>query len=214
MPNSKWANTQQRILDAATGMFSISGYNGVSMRDIAAVAKVNETSIYRYYPGKRELFIAALDTELSKVRLDTDQIAKLVAMPDEHAARVALFRIIIQKVSHHRALIRLLQFSVLEDSDDLNDICRRHVRQIHQTAREFLRDSPECGKTQRFEARLTIFVLIAVFIALKDFYPKLFGNRLSTESLEDAASTCADLWHVALAERTEDSVPSAPPGHD
>jgi len=86
MPSSGSAIIQQQILTAATELFAASGYYGTSTREIARVAKVNETSIYRYYPGKRELFLATLDAELSKVQLNDDQIAKLLTAPDAHAA--------------------------------------------------------------------------------------------------------------------------------
>ena len=80
MPNSGSVIIKQRILDAATDLFAASGYNGVSTRDIARTAAVNETSIYRHYPGKRELFLAALDAELSKVRLKAEQMSHLAAV--------------------------------------------------------------------------------------------------------------------------------------
>lgn len=62
MPNSEPSRLQQRILDAATDLFSSMGYHGASTRDIARVAEVNETSIYRYYPCKRDLFLAFVAT--------------------------------------------------------------------------------------------------------------------------------------------------------
>ena len=199
MPNSGSAVIQQRILTAATDLFAASGYNGASTREIARTAKVNETSIYRYYPGKRELFLATLDAELSKVKLNDEQIAKLLTAPDSHAAVLALFQVMVGAVLQRRDLVRLIQFSVLEYNDDLEDLYRRHIRQILQHASEYLARWPELGETQKFDQRVTIFAFIAAFVALKDFYPKIAGDSLSQESLEDAASICANAWHDALA---------------
>ena len=165
MTNSGSAIIQQRILAAATELFATSGYNGVSTREIARAAEVNETSIYRYYLGKRELFLATLDAELSKVRLNDDQVAKLLTAPDAHTAMLALFQVMIEGVLQRRELIRLIQFSMLEYNDDLEDLYRRHIRQILQHASEYLAHWPELAETQKFDRRVTIFAFIAAFVA-------------------------------------------------
>lgn len=201
MPNSDPLKTRQRIVDAATELFSTFGYNGVSTRDIARAAEVNETSIYRHYPGKRELFIATLDAEFSKVRLRADLIARLAAAVDAHAAMVALFQVIMQAVLQQPALVRLVHFSVLEYSEDLDDLYRHHARQILQAASDYLTRWPELVETQRLDMRVIIFAFIATFVALKDFYPILAGECLSTESLEEATYICVDRWYAALAEK-------------
>ncbi len=203
MPNSGSVIVQQRILDAATDLFAASGYNGVSTRDIARAAEVNETSIYRHYPGKRELFLATLDAELSKLRFDADQIAILGTARDAHAAMLALFHVMIDALTQRYALVRLVHFSVLEYNDDLDDLYRRHVQHILHDANEYLAGWPEFNETSPLDNSVTIFAFIAAFVALKDFYPILAGDRLSTESLEQAASACADAWHAALAGKPE-----------
>ena len=204
MTNSGSAIIQRRILAAATELFATSGYNGVSTREIARAAEVNESSIYRYYLGKRELFLATLDAELSKVQLNDEQIAKLLAAPDSHAAVLALFHVMSEGVLQRRELIRLIQFSMLEYNDDLEDLYRRHIRQILQHASEYLARWPELAETQKFDRRVTIFAFIAAFVALKDFYPKIAGDSLSQESLEDVASACARAWHDALASKPQE----------
>jgi AcrR family transcriptional regulator len=61
--------TDERILAAAASLFSKLGYNGVSTRDIASAASVNEVTVYRHYPRKRDLYTAVLDAELRRVSL-------------------------------------------------------------------------------------------------------------------------------------------------
>lgn len=55
---------QQLILNAAAEVFSRKGYNGATITDIAARARVNPATIYRYFSGKRELFDALGKPEL------------------------------------------------------------------------------------------------------------------------------------------------------
>jgi len=61
--------TDVRILSTAAVRFAQFGYNGVSTREIASDAGVNEVTIYRHYPNKRNLYLAVLDSELAKVNL-------------------------------------------------------------------------------------------------------------------------------------------------
>jgi len=65
-------DAESRILESAAKLFATFGYNGVSTRDIAAKAEVNEVTIYRHYPRKRDLYLAVLDAELQHVKLRGD----------------------------------------------------------------------------------------------------------------------------------------------
>jgi AcrR family transcriptional regulator len=199
MPNSEPMKMQQRIIDAATNLFSSLGYNGVSTRDIARVAEVNETSIYRYYPRKRDLFIATLDAEFSKVRLRADLISKLSEAPDAHAAMLALFEVIMEAVSQQHTFVRLVQFSVLEFGEDLDELYRRHMSLTLQAASKYMARWPELVEIQGIDTQIAMLSFFATLVALKDYYPVLAGKHLSPESLEKTAYACADLWCAALA---------------
>jgi AcrR family transcriptional regulator len=49
---------ESQILDGAAAVFAEAGYEGASMSRIAAVAGVSKGTLYNYFTGKRELFIA------------------------------------------------------------------------------------------------------------------------------------------------------------
>jgi|LGOV01.1.fsa_nt_gb AcrR family transcriptional regulator len=53
-------STEEKILKAATKMFSEFGYNGVSTKKIATVAGVNEVTIFRHYTSKSNLLQAVI----------------------------------------------------------------------------------------------------------------------------------------------------------
>jgi AcrR family transcriptional regulator len=52
--------TRQRILDAAVQLFSERGYDGATTRAIAALAGVNEVTLFRHFGSKKGLFQAML----------------------------------------------------------------------------------------------------------------------------------------------------------
>ena len=47
--------TDQRILEAATALFSVKGYQGTSMREVAAAVGIKAGSLYNHFPGKEDL---------------------------------------------------------------------------------------------------------------------------------------------------------------
>ncbi len=53
-------NTKDKIWNTALDLFSISGYEGVSVRDIASAVGVRESALYRHYKNKREIYDAIL----------------------------------------------------------------------------------------------------------------------------------------------------------
>src|SRR5690348_16310098 len=60
--------TKARLLEAAVLLFSRGGFNGTGTRDIARLAEINESTLFRHYPSKKDLFWAALETRLTKLK--------------------------------------------------------------------------------------------------------------------------------------------------
>jgi AcrR family transcriptional regulator len=64
MPQVLKKELRERILAAALEVFAAQGYAAATMAAIAERAGLGTASLYRYYPGKAELFEAAIPTEL------------------------------------------------------------------------------------------------------------------------------------------------------
>ena len=48
--------TKDKILIEALSLFSVSGFSGVSVRDIAKAVGIRESAIYKHYKNKQQLF--------------------------------------------------------------------------------------------------------------------------------------------------------------
>jgi AcrR family transcriptional regulator len=71
-PVRRWARTdatQQRILDAATDVFSARGFSAATMADIVDHSGASIGSIYHHFGGKKELFLAIYDRLSAEVEL-------------------------------------------------------------------------------------------------------------------------------------------------
>ena len=48
-------STTERILDAATVLFSEKGYHATTMREIASAVGIKAASLYNHFPGKEDV---------------------------------------------------------------------------------------------------------------------------------------------------------------
>ena len=53
--------TQLKIIDATMTLIIDKGYSGATTKEIAKLAGVNESTIFRRFEGKKEIVIAAMD---------------------------------------------------------------------------------------------------------------------------------------------------------
>lgn len=66
--------TKERILIEAMNLFSMRGYEGVTVQDIAQSVGIKAPSLYKHYKSKQEIFDAILE------RMQTNYISKLTLM--------------------------------------------------------------------------------------------------------------------------------------
>ena len=64
-----------QVLDAARYAFMEEGYEGTSMDDIAASAKVSKATVYSYFPDKNLLFIEAAKAEIGRITQEAEDVA-------------------------------------------------------------------------------------------------------------------------------------------
>ena len=77
--------TKQKILEEALKLFSEKGYEGVSMREIAAVVGIKGASIYNHFKGKEDIFHGIFQEMLSRY----DGMVGLLAIPIEETDEAA-----------------------------------------------------------------------------------------------------------------------------
>lgn len=64
---------RRQLLQAAHQVFVAHGYHGASMDEIAEVALVSKPVLYQHFPGKRELYLALLDSHLADFSRQLDE---------------------------------------------------------------------------------------------------------------------------------------------
>jgi AcrR family transcriptional regulator len=85
----RWARTdatQQRILDAATDVFSARGFSAATMADIVDYSGASIGSIYHHFGGKKELFLAIFERLSADVERRIDEAARQATDLDSQQA--------------------------------------------------------------------------------------------------------------------------------
>lgn len=79
---TKGAQTERRILDAAEALFAERGFEAASLREIARAAGIRQPGLYNYFESKEALYSAVLDRALAPLSDAIDRFL-LRAAPDE-----------------------------------------------------------------------------------------------------------------------------------
>ena len=81
------ARRREEILDGAAKLFARHGYADTDTQVLADLLGVGKGTIYRYFPSKRELFLAAADRVMRRLREVVDAAIEDVEDPLDRVAR-------------------------------------------------------------------------------------------------------------------------------
>ncbi|MFT8311166.1 MAG: TetR/AcrR family transcriptional regulator [Sporolactobacillus sp.] len=87
--------TKQKIFACALELFSMSGFNGVSMRDIAQKVGIKGSSIYNHYNGKKAIMDDICETFAQTLDVSRPPLSQIDQMLDQMNA-VELFQSLIR----------------------------------------------------------------------------------------------------------------------
>jgi AcrR family transcriptional regulator len=103
-----------QLLAAAQEVFVANGYHGAAMDEIAETARVSKPVLYQHFPSKRELYLALLDSHLSKL---IDLLLGALNSTTDNDERVqAVMRAYFRFIAHDDQAHRLVF-----ESDLIND---------------------------------------------------------------------------------------------
>ncbi len=66
-PHPRPPESREKILETAEGLFAVSGYAGVGMRELATTVGLSKSALFHHFPNKQDLYSAVLDRSLVRV---------------------------------------------------------------------------------------------------------------------------------------------------
>ncbi len=85
------ARRREEILDTAACVFAERGYANTDVQVVADQLQVGKGTIYRYFPTKRDLFLAAVDRGMRRLREQVDTCTELPAPLEQVMAAIKAY---------------------------------------------------------------------------------------------------------------------------
>lgn len=79
--------TRERILDEALTLFSKRGFDGVTVKDIAAAVGIKDSSLYKHFASKNEIF----ETIIEQMEVRLEEMHSRLQIPDARIQNVSTY---------------------------------------------------------------------------------------------------------------------------
>jgi AcrR family transcriptional regulator len=173
--------TEVRVVEAAVQLFSQQGYKGTSTKDISRLADVNEATLFRYFPRKIDVFWAAAESRLDRVRISRELQSRLAGGEELQVTIPLLLRFLVAGIFEQPELVRLMFVAGFEVPGG-EDLLREHLGPIFDLVYGFFQRCSSKGLIGDVEPSIAALGIAGIVGAHQNLYPLLTGKELGWES--------------------------------
>ncbi|HVO78381.1 MAG TPA: TetR/AcrR family transcriptional regulator [Candidatus Bathyarchaeia archaeon] len=188
--------TEARIVEAAVQLFARNGYKGTSTRDISRLARVNEVTLFRYFPHKAELFCAAAESRLSRVRMGRDLQNKLATDASLEVIVPMLTEFLLENFFASPDLVRLIFVAGFEVTG-ADRMVREYLGPYFDIIHSYFERCAAKGLIRDVEPSVATLSLAGVVSAHQNLY-RLFTDRELGWDLEHSIPVYSEFLLGAL----------------
>ena len=188
--------TEVRIIEAAVQLFSRRGYKGTSTREIAHLAEVNEATLFRCFVRKADLFWAAAESRLNRLKLGRELQHGLATDVEPAIVVPMLVTFVVENMSQHPELMRLLYVAGFE-LPGAERMFREHLGPIFDAVNAYFARCAARGVIYDLEPTIATLGLAGAVSAHRNFY-RLFTERDLGWDIEKSVPAYADFLLSAL----------------
>jgi AcrR family transcriptional regulator len=199
--------TEVRILEAAVQLFARQGYKGTSTREIAHLARINEATLFRYFPKKEDLFWAAAESRLVRLKLGRELQHGLAADLDPAIVVPMLVGFVVENTSQQPELMRLLYVAGFE-LPGADHMLREHLGPIFDAVNAyFSRCAARGAIPDDFDPTIATLGLASTVGAHQNLHQLFTGHDVPWNP-QEAAPAYARFWLNALRHHVPQTQPT------
>lgn len=155
------ARTRARILQCALEAFAASGFDGASVRDIAAQAGVQHGLIRHHFGDKDGLWRAAVDYLFERLHEETGNTPDEAHLPPVEQAKARVRRY-VRYCARHPEHARIMMQESVTDSERLDWAVDEHIRPDHEARWAHLKRFVEAGVYPDVPLASLTYMLVAM----------------------------------------------------
>lgn len=176
--------SRDHILESAAEVFSLKGYNGASMADIAEAVGLQKATLYHHFGSKQEILAELLDRAMSIVTGNMAQVLQMESSPDEKLKTA--IRTYLQVLCEQPDLssVLLFEYRSLE-----KEFYKRHIRNrdmFEKMWRDLVKVGIDSGELHSESVSMTVWALLGVMNWTITWYRP--DGKLSAEEISDLFS--------------------------
>ncbi len=188
------ADRRQQILEVATRLFAMRGYEGTTTRVIAEKAGVTEALIFRHFPSKQELYWAVIECKMNSVAPGKRLRAVLEAGGDDLDLFARLACEILDRRAADQTLSRLLLYSALENHELSHRFFTNYISGYYEVLSGFVRQRIERGTFREVDPLIAARSFLGMVI-YHSWVQELFGGKhYQSFNIEEVSRTIATIW--------------------
>jgi AcrR family transcriptional regulator len=179
------------VLAVAAGLFASQDYASVHMEGVAAAADIAKPTLYRYFPTKEALFMAALEQTLGQLQA---RVAGIRSEPGPAALRLRrTIAVIHDEIGALAPALRAIEGEGTGPSEDSRKALRKGMRDLRDEVVALIDDGSRRAEFEVADSQLTA---LAILGAIR--MTAIVGNRTGA-----SAKRLSDLLLGGLARRDE-----------
>ena len=184
MEQKKSMQKRQQLLAAALDVFSLYGFNGASLDEIAQIAEMHKSNIFYYYENKEALYVEVLTTVMQK------WLAPLQTLEAELEPVEALTHYLMTKIETARTqpkASRLFALEVIQGAPHILPILKGPLKKLFKRKAKVISNWLEQGKISAgIDAELLILNIWGLTQNYADFHTQIemvTGKSLRNKSM-------------------------------
>lgn len=184
------AGVRENILRAAERIFTRHDYHEVLMEDVAQACGVGKGTLYRYFPSKRQLYLAVMFEGIEQLRNDLQVAVDAANTPARKIERVV--RCMLEHFWERRFFFALIHRNEYKPQDpEFREWLRRRT-EIARLVQRTLQQAMTAGQLRAVEPRLAAEMLLGMLRGVNRY-------RARHDALDDVVAAVVDVFLCGVA---------------
>lgn len=184
MEQKKSTQKRQQLLAAALDVFSVYGFSGASLDEIAQLAEMHKSNIFYYYENKEALYVEVLTSVMQKW-LAPLQVLKAELEPEDAITQYLMHKIEISRTQPKAS--KLFALEIIQGAPHILPILKGPLKKLFKRKAKVISTWQEQGKiSDKIDAEILIINLWGITQNYADFSKQMemvTGKTLRNRSM-------------------------------